>query len=389
MRKHRNSVLTVIRSRWKVLSSIAFLVVFLGGYNLAFGEEVRNAAPVVERYNLTDEYTDALVAAGDDRVEIYFQIQSIDTIREAVIIGYEVVPYGSIGYPWYESGYLEQGVELWLNSGSYNRELSEGISAKAILNSGDLVGGFELPVNLYPCTNIDGSGPDPSESDYPDSASYPNDSYCFNLALNAWWQSISESADAVVGQEYPKVAFRHFGSGIDGYTITMERIPINIVEESSCIDEGIKCSPVTKATADGYVAEWTINGEPGVCYPDRDCTIAADFSNGSGEIRGIITRTPVVVAFASIVIFTVVLAALCAVVMTVAVLSGSRPPALEGLAFLAALLFAVQPLRGALPDAPPIGMNADVLLFYPSVLLILLCLVLQVAIWVRRSDYKV
>jgi hypothetical protein len=389
MKKGPNTLFVAVKNRWKVLASIALLSAFLGSYNLAFGEQIRNASSVSERFNLTEEYTDALIANQDNRLEIYFQIQAIDTIREAILVGYEIVPYGTYGYSWYESGYLEQGIELWVNSGSYNRELNEGTSAKVMLNSGDLVGGFEVPVNLYPCTNIDGSGPDRNQAGYPDSASYPNDAYCFNLVMNAWWLDVDGTTNTQDRTEYPAAAFRHFGSGIDGYLIEMERIPTGIVAASICQDDSLECTPVLSTTAEGYSAEWNVNGEPGRCYPGWECTIASDFMNGSGEIRGIITRTPVVIAFASIVIFTVVLAALCAVVMTVAVVSGARPPALEGLAFLAALLFAVQPLRGALPDAPPIGMNADVLLFYPSVLLILLCLVAQVAIWVRRSDYRV
>jgi hypothetical protein len=389
MKKGPNALFVAVKNRWKVLASIALISAFLGSYNLAFGEQIRNASSVSERFNLAEEYTDALVENQDNRLEIYFQVQAIDTIRESVLVGYEIVPYGTYGYTWYESGYLEQGIELWVNSGSYNRELNEGISARVMLNSGDLVGGFEVPVNLYPCTNIDGSGPDRNQAGYADSASYPNDSYCFNLVMNAWWLDVDGTTKTQDRTEYPVAVFRHFGSGIDGYLIEMERIPTGIVAASRCQDDSLECTPVLSTTAEGYSAEWNVNGEPGRCYPGEECTIASDFMNGWGEIRGIITRTPVVIAFASIVIFTVVLAALCAVVMTVAVVSGARPPALEGLAFLAALLFAVQPLRGALPDAPPIGMNADVLLFYPSVLLILLCLVAQVAIWVRRSDYQV
>jgi hypothetical protein len=356
---------------------------------LAFGEQIRNASSVIERYNLSEEYSDALLESEEDRLEIHFQIQSIDTIREALLVGYEIVPSGSYGYSWYESGYIDRGIELWVNAGSYNRELSEGTSANIVLNPGDLVGGFEVPVNLVPCSNIDGGGPDPGQAEYPDSAKYPNDAYCFNLIVTAYWLDVPDATDEMDQTDFPAVAFRHIGSGIDGYLIEMERIPIGIVAESTCIENDVQCTSVLSPTSEGYTADFTVDGEPGRCLPNNECTLKADLVFGEGEVRGIITRTPVVVAFASIVIFTVVLAALCAVVMTVAVVTGARPPALEGLAFLAALLFAVQPLRGALPDAPPIGMNADVLLFYPSVLLILICLVVQVAIWVRRSDYRV
>jgi hypothetical protein len=101
-----------------------------------------------------------------------------------------------------------------------------------------------------------------------------------------------------------------------------------------------------------------------------------------------IERTGVVQIFTWVVIGMIILAAICAITITLAVMSGARPPALEGLAFLAALLFAVQPLRSALPDAPPVGMDLDVRIFYPCILAILVSLAVQVGLWVRRDDYR-
>jgi hypothetical protein len=101
-----------------------------------------------------------------------------------------------------------------------------------------------------------------------------------------------------------------------------------------------------------------------------------------------IERTGVVQIFTWVVIGMIILAAVCAITITLAVMSGARPPALGGLAFLAGLLFAVQPLRSALPDAPPVGMDLDVRIFYPCILAILVSLAVQVGLWVRRDDYR-
>jgi hypothetical protein len=204
------------------------------------------------------------------------------------------------------------------------------------------------------------------------SSKYPEDSYCFDVSLNA-----SEVLD---GQPVGLPALLvQYGNGIDGYKITFERIPIFLgSSELACADGG-SC---TRSTS-------IVEGTPGACFGDDPCSITGDLVNGYSRVRGFIQRTEVVVLFSRIVIATIILAAVCAVAMTIAIATRIRPPALEGLAFLAGLLFAVQPLRGALPDAPPIGMDVDILVFYPSVLLILLSLVIQVGIWVRRSDYRI
>ena len=187
------------------------------------------------------------------------------------------------------------------------------------------------------------------------------------------------SFEVVNGEEVgvPSVLFQ-FGNGLDGYRITFERIPYYLDSREAACADGNDCSLSTVI----------VEGQPGACAGTGECSIASDAANGYSRVRGFIERTQVVVLFANIVIATIVLAAVCAVAMTIAIATRIRPPALEGLAFLAGLLFAVQPLRGALPDAPPIGMDRDILVFYPSVLMILLSLVIQVGIWVRRSDYR-
>jgi hypothetical protein len=56
--------------------------------------------------------------------------------------------------------------------------------------------------------------------------------------------------------------------------------------------------------------------------------------------------------------------------------------------WLAALLFAMVPLRSAMPGAPPIGALSDVLAFFWAEMLIALSLVLIVFTWLRRPGAR-
>ena len=153
------------------------------------------------------------------------------------------------------------------------------------------------------------------------------------------------------------------GSGIDGYKITLRRIPY------------------FWDTQNNECQKWAVENK-------SSCTVKDDAFTGYSRVQGMIERAEVSKIFTWFVVGMIILAAVCAVAMTIAVVTGSRPAALEGLAFLAALLFAVQPLRGALPDAPPIGIDLDVRVFYICILAILACLAINVGIWIRRDDYR-
>jgi hypothetical protein len=173
--------------------------------------------------------------------------------------------------------------------------------------------------------------------------------------MNIWTEPQTEDP--------PVTWLTNVSSGIDGYKITLKRSPYFFdAEKNVC-------------------RQWAIDN-------NYSCTIKDDAFSGYSRVQGMIERTEVSQIFTWFVLGMIVLAAVCAVAMTIAVVTGARPPALEGLGFLAALLFAVQPLRGALPDAPPVGIQLDVRVFYICILAILACLAVNVAIWIRRDDYR-
>ena len=301
------------------------------------------------------------VRESDDEVEINFQVTNIDAIKEFATIEYDLRLFGAWGYLEADNAStatVTKSFSVQISASGNGRDPANSIASELKLVDGQRIGGFEAPVSLYPCADLKGTG-DTSKS----SSAYPLDAYCFDVIANTYALDSTGNHDSV---EPPPVTWLyHYGSGLDGYTITFERIPyFTNPETDACYD-------------------WAQKADSG--FP---CSISEDANAGYSRVRGRIERASVVQVFTWVVLGMIVLAAGCAILMTISVLSRSTAPALEGLAFLAALLFAVQPLRGALPDAPPVGIQSDVLLFYPAILAILTCLAIQVVLWVRRGPRR-
>ena len=341
------SVADGIRKRKKFIYAVTLVALSLFGYNVALSQLGSfNQTGVIEDPSMA---TISSVKSAEHHVEIRFQVTSVDTIREFAIIEYGVEPYGDYGYWEKESSYINQPIALQYSASGHDRHPSSDLSSWIRLPSSEWIGGFEAPVNLYPCSAI---GVDSASHS---SAQYPSDRYCFDVLINLYDESVDAAGVRTTLETYPTTWLYHYGSGIDGYQITLTRQP--------------------------YYAD--------PCDPEfYSCSISSDAEVGLSRVTGMIERTGVVQIFTWVVIGMIILAAICAITITLAVMSGARPPALEGLAFLAALLFAVQPLRSALPDAPPVGMDLDVRIFYPCILAILVSLAVQVGLWVRRDDYR-
>ena len=346
----RPSLLQGIKARIKFIYAITIVAVALTGYNVALGQLGSfDQTGIIEDPSM--EYISSVKNAPDG-VDVNFQITQIDTIREFVVVEYGVDPYGVYGYRSNESSYIEQPFAVQYSASGQGRQPSSDLSSWIHLPSKEWVGGFEAPINLHPCSSIG------VYSTTSSSASYPTDRYCFDVLVNTYDEKVDDAGVRTTLDVAPITWLYHSGNGLDGYQISLKRIPYYEVTGETC--------DTTKPP----------------------CTIQEDADYGYSRVSGMIERTGVVQIFTWVVIGMIILAAICAITLTLAVMSGARPPALEGLAFLAALLFAVQPLRNALPDAPPVGMDLDVRIFYPCIIAILVSLAIHVGLWVRRPDYR-
>jgi hypothetical protein len=112
---------------------------------------------------------------------------------------------------------------------------------------------------------------------------------------------------------------------------------------------------------------------------------AAAFTDANALVLQLsITRAPVTAAFAILILFLQALLAVAAA--SLAIVVRKRNLHVEGvmLTWLAALLFAIVPLRNAMPGAPPIGALVDVLIFFWAVTVITLSLVVVLITMYRQ-----
>jgi hypothetical protein len=73
--------------------------------------------------------------------------------------------------------------------------------------------------------------------------------------------------------------------------------------------------------------------------------------------------------------------------MALLVATKKRPPTLSGLIWGAALTFAMIGLRGLFPGMPPLGILLDKVVYFPSLLITLICSLSILIMWCYREDY--
>jgi hypothetical protein len=75
-------------------------------------------------------------------------------------------------------------------------------------------------------------------------------------------------------------------------------------------------------------------------------------------------------------------------IMTNMVARGTRPPTLGSLTWAAALTYSLISLRGLMPGSPPIGIFVDKIVYFPSLIVTLVCSLWILLHWSRREDFQ-
>ena len=94
-----------------------------------------------------------------------------------------------------------------------------------------------------------------------------------------------------------------------------------------------------------------------------DATGSVDDSVGFTEVDATVKRAPVTILFAVGVLLLQVIIGIGVIYFSVSVFRGKRKAEMAQLTWFSALLFAVTPLRNAMPYVPPIGILMDVLVY--------------------------
>lgn len=82
-----------------------------------------------------------------------------------------------------------------------------------------------------------------------------------------------------------------------------------------------------------------------------------------------------------------ILGGLMGLFITLSIVRQKRPPSITILVWLAAFLFALFQIRNQFPGSPPVGVNLDKFVFFPTVLTLVILIVINVILWVRRDDW--
>ena len=115
--------------------------------------------------------------------------------------------------------------------------------------------------------------------------------------------------------------------------------------------------------------------------------IAADRLAGYGLVEWQIERSWTTKMMAILLCSLIFIGALVSLAITIAVVRAKRPPSIGVMAWLAAFLFALFQIRSQLPGSPATGINIDRFLVFPSILLLVILIAVNVLSWSVRDDW--
>jgi hypothetical protein len=133
-------------------------------------------------------------------------------------------------------------------------------------------------------------------------------------------------------------------------------------------------APPTRLVFDGTLSGYQVTAKPITMHAEPDL-LRLDLS---------MNRAPLTRAFAILILVLQALLAAAAAALAIVVWTRHRRIEITMMTWLAALLFAIVPLRSAMPGAPAIGALVDELVFFWAVTIIAMSLVSILILWVRR-----
>lgn len=113
-----------------------------------------------------------------------------------------------------------------------------------------------------------------------------------------------------------------------------------------------------------------------------------EFNNGQSSSVFEVARSNSTKLLVSIILLLMITAMISVTIMTQMVVAGKRPPTLSSLTWAAALTYSLISLRGLMPGDPPIGILVDKMIYFPSLIVTLVCSLWVLVTWVRREDFQ-
>lgn len=271
-------------------------------------------------------------------VDIFVQITEIDPLKGEAKA--RILPWPNDEYFGfrYRSGWMpKKDISIHVDSvlgGSPNND-NLYIFKKDIPN-----GGFEVSVDQAPGSTVSNV------------SGYPFDRYKFEVPISATY--FDESGDEVDLNIFPQ----DYTKEIDTFKIRMQHV---LWSDSDKI----------------------VNNED-----KKSLELALEeFSQGLSSSLFTAERSDSTKLLTFIILILMLTALTSVTTMAFMVSAGRRPPTLSALIWSAALTFSLISLRDLFPGKPPIGIFIDKLIYFPSLLITLVCSLWILIIWTRREDY--
>ena len=179
---------------------------------------------------------------------------------------------------------------------------------------------------------------------------YPFDRYIYEVPISASYEEDGNQIDlAIFPQDYTKQ--------IDTYDVKMDHVL------------------------------WT-NSERVIGSSKKDINAIADeLEQGLSSSIFTVQRSDSTKVLSFIIMILMLSGLISVGTMTYMVAMHKRPPTLSSLTWSAALTFSLISLRGIYPGSPPIGILIDKIIYFPALLMTLVCSLWVLIMWSRREDY--
>ena len=267
-----------------------------------------------------------------ESVAIYVQMLGFDPETERAEMAYYPWPTDDLSKQFSSSVLSNTDLRLFVDS--QNSELSE-------FAAGEQVGGVQATVDVL-------------STDFPELASdsmYPFDRYVMDS-----YARIEYRPDAQSEYETLQTFDYFYTSPVPGFDVTYERLA---------------------------AFETALPSELEASDPFR---IAAERADGKISFYAFIERSFAVKAIAVFIYGFILVATLALVWVTSQMALGKRPPSMESLIWAAASMLGILELRALAPGDPRIGILADLIIFFPSLILSLASVAGITFLWNTRRD---
>lgn len=318
------------RVRTAFIAAALALAVFFPALSFLADAYSPSGIKVVE----TGLYGESSSDFSEDSVAVYVQMLSFDPETERAEMAYYPWPTDDIAKQFSSSVLTERNIRFFVDA--QDTELTE-------FEAGDQIGGVYATVDVL-------------STDYPDLASdalYPFDAYVLDSFARV------EILDESIGDYAPVQTFDYFyTSPVPGFDVTYERLG---------------------AFDSGYA------GDPSSRELER---IDLERFEGKVSFYGFIERSFAVKAIAIFIYSFILIATLALVWVASQMTLGKRPASMEALIWAAASMLGILELRALAPGDPRIGVYADLIVFFPSLILSLASVAVITYLWNTRKDFE-